>query len=262
MDIVSSDIFSLIDSWYEAEQNGNQFPVDFDVAWKITGYSRKDSAKRKLPKSSQGKLYHKSVEKTGGRPVEKIHLSCDGLKHLGLMSETSEGEAIRQYFIEVEKKWKLAEKVNPEFTQQIELMKLHADIATANASMMSDQRFIMEKSEVIMNLHGPQVLALIQGRPDAVVEKVEKITETVICQNGRNVSFEGKSTADLGRELGFKTGKQFEQWLTQIKHQGLICEGFRAVQAPYIPTENIRKVKELWAQYRKAQGTQLLLGDS
>jgi hypothetical protein len=105
------------------------------------------------------------------------------------------------------------------------------------------------------------MLALIQGRPDAVVEKIEKVTETVICRDGRNVSFVGKSTAELGKELGFKTGKELERWLTQHKRQDLICEGLRAVQAPYIPSEHIQEVKRLWSQTRKTNGTQLMLGE-
>jgi len=72
MNIVPQDLTVLVDKWLEKERNGVKFPVDFDVAWKIAGYSRKDSAKRYLPKSSQGEFFHVSVEKSGerGRPKE------------------------------------------------------------------------------------------------------------------------------------------------------------------------------------------------
>jgi hypothetical protein len=264
--IVSYDVRSLIDQWLEQEQNGEQFSVPFDIAWQIAGYSRKDSAKRKLMKLNEGTDFHRDVEMVkrpqgGGAKSEVFFLTCDAMKHMGLMAETQEGYQIRQYFIEAEKKWKLVEKVDPAFAQQIELMKLQSDIAKANASMMSDQRFIMERSQVILDLHGPQMLALIQGRPDAVVEKIEKVTETVICQGDRKVSFTGKSTAELGRELGFKTGKEFERWLTKHGYQDKICEGLRAIQAPYIPVEYIADIKRLWSQTRKTNGTQLMLGE-
>lgn len=256
--IVNQDLTRLLDSWLDAERNGVKFPVPFDVAWQIAGYCRKDSAKRYLPKASQDKLFHRYVEKSGGRPREVIMLSCDGLKHLCLMADTESGETIRQYFIEVEKKWRLVEEFKPEVATQIEVLKLQADIAKAQASMMSDQRFVMEKSEAILTLHGAQMLALIQGRPDAVVEKVEKVTETIVVKDGRSVSFEGKSTAELAKELGFKTGTQLESWLKKNHADHLICEGFRKVQAPYIPTENIKLVKELWT---KLKNRQLILGE-
>lgn len=105
------------------------------------------------------------------------------------------------------------------------------------------------------------MLALIQGKPDAVVEVKETVTETVICRNGRNVSFVGKSTAELGKELGFKTGKDFELWLKRNKAEHFICQGMRAIQAPYIPDENIKEVKQLFSQLRNSSSRQMILGE-
>ena len=34
-DIVKQDVQSLIDGWLKAEQEGVQFPVNFDLAWAI-----------------------------------------------------------------------------------------------------------------------------------------------------------------------------------------------------------------------------------
>jgi hypothetical protein len=105
------------------------------------------------------------------------------------------------------------------------------------------------------------MLALIQGRPEAVVEKVEKVTETVICKDGRNVSFEGKSTAQVAKELGFKTGRQLEDWLDSIGESGIICEGMRAIASPYIPTENLARLRRLWTTRKDTCDRQLLLGE-
>jgi len=54
--------------------------VPFEQAWQIAGYSRKDSAKRYLPKSAYNEFFHVQKEKLGGkgRPKENIYLSCDG----------------------------------------------------------------------------------------------------------------------------------------------------------------------------------------
>lgn len=91
---------------FEQELKGENFPVDFDIAWRIAGYSKKSNAKRVLPKNLEGELYTIELEYTGARPKEIIKLTCDGLKHLCLMANTKEGYEIRQYFIECEKKYR------------------------------------------------------------------------------------------------------------------------------------------------------------
>jgi hypothetical protein len=154
-----------------------------------------------------------------------------------------------------------AETIIPAQSDRIRELELLAKIAELEKATSDNHVYLEGRREFVLSAHGPQMLALIQGRPDAVVEVKETVTETVICRNGRNVSFEGKSTAELGKELGFKTGKEFERWLTKHNRQGLICEGMRAVQAPYVPIEHLSEVKKLWAQTRKSAGTQLLLGE-
>ena len=42
------DYAALVERWLKAEKEGNQFPVEFDIAWQIAGYSRKDHGKRLL----------------------------------------------------------------------------------------------------------------------------------------------------------------------------------------------------------------------
>lgn len=116
----------------------------------------------------------------------------------------------------------------------------------------------MDRRDAIRLIHGAEVLALLDGRPDIVIEKVEKVTETIICKNGRNVSFEGRSTAELGKELGFKSGKELERWLGKNGHSHLVCQGLRVNQASYIPTENLKEVKQLFS---KARNRQLLIGE-
>lgn len=256
-----SSIQALIDKWLEQEQQGVTFPVDFDIAWKIAGYSRKDSAKRKLSKRKQGILFHISMEKLGGRPTDIIKLSCDGLKDLALKADTPEGDAIRQYFIEAEKKWRLVQDVNPEFAQQIELLKMQKDIMTLENENLKLRKDYTERRTAIAQLQGVQFLALIDGNPNAVVEIKEKVTETIVCRGNSSVNFAGRSTAQVAKELGFKTGKDLEMWLSQNNADHLICQGLRAVQAPYIPEENIKEVKYLFNRQRSNGSRQLSIGE-
>ena len=57
-----------------------------------------------------------------------------------------------------------------------------------------------------------------------MVEKIEKTVETIVIKDGRQVNFEGQSTAQAAKELGFKTGKELEQWLASIKKDDLIFD--------------------------------------
>jgi hypothetical protein len=104
--IVQQSVSSLLDAWLLAEKSGNKFPVPFDIAWPMAGYSNKANAKRSLVASlKKGHHYSSELMKkpARGRSSELIQFSLDGFKHFCLMAETQEGDSIRQYFIEAEK---------------------------------------------------------------------------------------------------------------------------------------------------------------
>jgi DNA-damage-inducible protein D len=157
-------------------------------------------------------------------------------------------------------KTRQAEVVIPEISESLSLAVLENENLKLENENLKLKIQLQGNSQFILDTHGPSMLALIQGRPEVVVEKIEKITETIVCKDGRNVSFEGKSLADMARELGFKSGPQLELWLKRQKADHLICQGMRAVQAPYIPTENISEVNRLWSN-KKSRDRQLLLGE-
>ena len=133
---ISSDVTVLLDQWAEAERNGAQFPVPFETAWAIAGYGRKSTAKRDgLGGLKSGKHFctekckKPSSNASGFSSFEKITLSLDAFKHLCLMAKTEEGEAIRDYFIESEKKWRLVQQVAPQVASEIEMMHLKIELA-------------------------------------------------------------------------------------------------------------------------------------
>jgi len=133
LNIVKQDIASLLDGWIEAERNGVQFPVPFDAAYPMAGYSRKDSAKRSLPKTAQGKLYHVSRNETKGRPIEQVTLTIAGLEHLCLMADTPEGHEIREYFRDARSKWELVKQVAPSVAQEVEILAMKIELAKIEA---------------------------------------------------------------------------------------------------------------------------------
>ncbi len=157
--IVNQDIRLLIDQWMEAEQNGEQFPVDFDIAWQIAGYSTKQKGQNKLKYLEEGKdfLTDRLKTSTGGRPGKLIKMSCDALKHFCLLAETNEGRQIRQYFIESEKKWQLTKKLAPDIAQKIEYQHLINEGLRLEAQKISSELALLQFRKLVTDI-APEII--------------------------------------------------------------------------------------------------------
>lgn len=85
----------------------NSHPVDFDQAWRWLGYSKKSNAKRKLSAPELADEVRivpaPESEGRGGSNRERIAMTVDGFKRLGMMTMTSRGCEVREYFLQVEK---------------------------------------------------------------------------------------------------------------------------------------------------------------
>lgn len=117
----------MIDIFQDAD-NGQGFPIPFELAWVWVGYSRKAKAKEKLTRNfTEGfdfQASHRMVQKTteqglqasAGRPYEYIELSLDCFKQFCMMAGTAKGREVREYFIKVEREYRAlakAVKVEP-----------------------------------------------------------------------------------------------------------------------------------------------------
>ncbi|QKQ75615.1 hypothetical protein [Nostoc sp. TCL240-02] len=90
--------------------------IDFDWAWQVLGYSRKDSAKRTLvsyferdldyftqspeesPEALPHDIFHFEVENSkAGRPVEKIYLTVECFKEMGMLAKSEEGRSANTF---------------------------------------------------------------------------------------------------------------------------------------------------------------------
>jgi hypothetical protein len=175
---VTADIQQLLDQWAEAERDGVEYPVPYDMAWPMAGYSRVDSAKRYLPKSARAGLYHVTRIGSKGRPAEKIMLSLDGFKHLCLMADTPEGEAIRDYFIESDKKWKLVEQTAPKLAEEIEILQLKAEISKQEAiARRAEQETLTLRHYVVTSLPEPVQQKILGFKEVKTVEYRDRILD-------------------------------------------------------------------------------------
>ena len=97
----------------ELSESVELFPVDLDDAWKWIGYSRKDKCLEMLKSNFiQGVdfLFLEKLHEKVDQPSRenKYGLTIEAFKMLGMMTSTSKGREIREYFLECEKRAKAA----------------------------------------------------------------------------------------------------------------------------------------------------------
>ena len=195
------NVQSLIDKWLEQEQKGIKFPVNFDTAWHIAGYARKDFAKRRLSKMVEGVDLHRSVEvrkrpQGGTVEVEIFTMSCDALKHFCLLAETEEGREIRNYFIECEKKWKLVQQNHPEVANEVEILHLKLQLAQAETQKAQAEKAVLDTRHAIVRtcpepvqqkIFGYETIKEIEYRDriihdEQLIHDGETLTKTELCK--------------------------------------------------------------------------------
>ncbi|MFN6540691.1 MAG: hypothetical protein RM021_030725 [Nostoc sp. EkiNYC01] len=121
--------------------------IDFDWAWPVLGYSRKDSAKRMLtgyfeqnfdyfvqlpdesPEALPHDIFHTDVENSKpGRPTEKIYLTVECFKEMGMLAKSEQGRQIRKYFLTCETLAKQSVKAIPQLQQQIQQLQQNFEL--------------------------------------------------------------------------------------------------------------------------------------
>lgn len=197
--IVSYDVRSLIDQWMEAERNGEQFPVPFHEFWNIAGHNKKQDAvsllESLLTKDSD---YLRSTVNNGkrGRPSYTYFVTCDGLKHWALASQTEEGRNIRQYFIEAEKKWKLVEKTDPVLAQHIKYQLLINEGHRLEAQKHNAELAVLQFRKMVIDIAPEPVQQKVLGysevktieyrdriiKNEDLIDDGSTVTKTELCK--------------------------------------------------------------------------------
>ena len=172
-------------------QSAEQFPVDFDNAWKWIGWKKKQDGKNVLLNNFlEGEDFLRKGVKSpnGGRPKEFITITVDCFKSLGMMAGTEKGREIRRYFLGCEKQVK---EVIP--AQNEELEKLRLEVA------LSESRLKLASATQALSIINPALPALVFGKPEAVIE-VEKPVTVIVDAYGRAEKFDGVKLDDLVRD--------------------------------------------------------------
>jgi phage anti-repressor protein len=108
----------------------DQFPIDFDDAWQWLGYSTKQKAKLKLQRNFEVEVDFTSFNQVvkcadgkGSSRCEKIILTVDCFKSMGMMAGTEQGKKIRSYFLQCEAIAKEACKKIPKMEIRIQQLE-------------------------------------------------------------------------------------------------------------------------------------------
>jgi phage anti-repressor protein len=149
-------------------ESADQFPVDFDLAWVWMGYTRRDNAARKLKHFKDGVHLLKVEEKTAGRSVQRFWLTIDCFKSLAMMAQTEQGDQVREYFLECERKVKQQQQP----MSQLELVvfsaqKLLEQETRINAIEVQNQLLIEQNQSL------NQQVALLKASTEAIELETE-----------------------------------------------------------------------------------------
>ena len=249
-------------------QSTEQFPVDFEDGWRWIGYSTKQKAKDKLFNNFEAGvdyiiLLNHLVKRIGrgGHNKEEIRLTIDCLKSLGMMAGTQKGKEIRRYFLECERIAKIASEVIPAQSARIRELELELELARAQDSVARTQERLMQTTQAIATLHGSGMVALILGKPEAVVERVTEVEKTVLVnQSGKPIAtYKGLSKTKLAKRYGLKRAADLVNWLESIGRADLLQPGITAAPCQYIPFESLSELDRLWAARQGSR--QRLLGE-
>jgi phage anti-repressor protein len=126
-------------------ESSDQFPVDFDLAWQWAGYATKASAKRILNHFKVGRDFNTDVEKTAGRPLQRFWLSIDCFKSIAMMAQTEQGDAVREYFLECERRAK-AQAAPMDMFQLMEYSIQQLRLQAQDIAAIKEQNLLLRRS--------------------------------------------------------------------------------------------------------------------
>ncbi len=155
-------------------------------------------------------------------------------------------------------------EVIPVQAQEIERLKLELELARAQESTARTQEQLMQATNAIANLHGTGMVALILGKPDAILTQTEVIEKTIaVDPKGRVLSqSDGLTIGYLTKRLGFKNNEQTWQWLNSVqlgKDSGAWSRELTAHPTLKLPRQLLPQVQRLFAY--QVGNRQLLLGE-
>lgn len=168
-----------------------------------------------------------------------------------LLRDSAVAKAVRTTLLE------LVEKVIPAQSKELEYLKLQLELAKT-------QERLLNSTQAIVTLHGTEMLALILGKPDAVVTRTERVETLVpVDKQGRAIQqYDGIGITSLSKRYGFgKNTQACRRWLESIG----VKDNQWTHEPALVKTRKLPREILSWLdrQYANRQGTrQFLIGET
>lgn len=148
-------------------------------------------------------VYHNNVKNPqGGRPTHDCYLTFDTVKHIGMMSRTSKGIEVREYFIACEKELREMKYPDEPVNSTMDIIKrLHEDQGRLIKGMYDEQGLIIQ--EVDRNKHIVTGLTHELARLDERKLNKEDFERHVLQQRA------------LAEQRKWHAERQFADWVKQ-----------------------------------------------
>ena len=106
------------------------------------------------------------------------------------------------------------------------------------------------------------MVALILGKPDAIVEPPPTIVEKTVLVNPSGkplATYQGISKTKLAKRYGMKKAQDVVSWLQTIGKADLLQRGLTATPCEFVPWEFVKELDTAWSQLQGSR--QRLLGE-
>lgn len=161
------------------------------------------------------------------------------------------------------------EYVAPAQSHEIERLKLELELAHArnsaahaeDAAAHSQER-LMLTSQALAAMHGSGMVALVLGKPDAVIEPAPTIIDktVLVTESGRPIAlYQGLSKTKLAKRYGMKKPQDVVNWLQSIGKADLLQSGMTATPYQYVTWNAVKELDRAWAMRQGSR--QQLLGE-
>lgn len=154
-----------------------------------------------------------------------------------------------------------ADKVR-ELELQLAIAQAQREAASSQAETAKTQERLMLTSQALATIHGTGMVALILGKPDAVVEPEPTVVEKTVMvnQSGKPVAiYQGLSKTKLAKRYGLKKAQDVVKWLESIGRSELLQPGMTATPCQYVPWEFVKELDRAWSERQGSR--QRLLGE-